>query len=392
MPLTPSSFTPSAEQLFECRILVVDDGEANRKLIRENLLVAGYRNVESACDGIEALSMIERAAPDLMLLDAMMPGLDGFEVCRRLMTTNRRFPIIFQTAFSGPRERANAFSVGATDFINKPILRAELLARVRLHLENRLSIQNLKQYQMRVADELQLARSLQIGLLPSAPQLDRLAEEYGLAISGHLETSSELGGDFWGLRALDGGQVAVMLADVSGHGVTAALNSFRLHTLIGTLDDALVDPAHLLEELNRALRPLFPTGHFATFFAAVFDLVRHRLTYAGAGWPSPIYAIDGIPEVIEASGLPLGIIDDARYRNRERDFPPGAQLLLYSDALVECTDRWGFAWDEQRVARELSRFGGEPANLIQGLLGHFFGAERAIIADDLTLVAIRRER
>jgi phosphoserine phosphatase RsbU/P len=168
-PSTPGA-APETRQIgiFDCLILVVDDTEFNRTLITAMLRQAGFLRIQHAVDGIDALKKIGDELPDLVILDIVMPGLDGFEVCRHLRADPRfsDLPVLVQTALSNTEDRNKAFQLGTTDLITKPIDRNELLARVRIHLENRVLIQDLQLYRARLESELGMAREMYNHLLP----------------------------------------------------------------------------------------------------------------------------------------------------------------------------------------------------------------------------------
>ena len=382
------------ERIRSCRILVVEDGAASRELICHYLAADGYKHITAAVDGAEALDLAEAVEPDLLVLDVAMPRMDGFEVCRRLSAGPNPPIILVQTAFSGPRERSLAFEVGATDFVSKPILRSELLARIRLHLENRLLLRDLKTYRARLAAELALATRLHEGLLPSAGELAEIEASLGVAIAGRCMPSSELGGDFWCVRRVGATKLAVLLADVSGHGVTAALNSFRVHALVPTSIDSASDPARLLGEINRGLRRLMPSGDFATAFYGLIDTVAGTLTYAAAASPHPILIAErhAEPRLIDGGGLPLGVSEDAVYRNCSLAFPAGARLFLYSDALTETPDACGALLEEAElcrlIAEQLADANSQP--LLDAVINRFDATRSAARVDDLTAISISR--
>jgi len=383
-----------AQQVLNCRILVVDDGASNRALVGNYLKLSGFTDMAFAADGHEALAMVESYDPDILILDIAMPGVDGFEVCRQISKQARgqRLPILMQTAFGGPKERAQAFEVGATDFVTKPIHRAELIARVRLHLENRLLIRSLRNYHDRVGAELALAQSMQESLLPSAGYLEELERSTGIQVAAHFANSSELGGDFWGLQRLSDSKIGVFVVDFSGHGVTAALNTFRLHTLIGSA--SLGDPAALLDELNQRLVGLLPRGNFATIFAALVDLDSDVLTYAAASAPSPVAVLPGQePLHLDGSGVPLGFTQTSTYVNRTCPFPAGSRLFLYSDALIETPDKNNMLWDDKMLAELMAPACRDAsANVtLDRVVKVFYANHPGQVPDDLTAVVLRRQ-
>lgn len=376
--------------IHDCRILVVEDAEPIRRLIGALLAAAGISRVVFAEDGVAALDRLEEFEPHLLVLDMMMPRMDGFELCRRLRADPRwqRLPILVQTALGSPDERTEIFRAGATDVISKPIHGPEFLARTRVHLENRLLIASLLDFQQRLNQDLQLARRMQEDLLPSAALVEELAAGHGLVIQSHFQPSSEIGGDFWGIEDLGRGRVGVFTADLTGHGVSAALNAFRLHTLMRQLAPGAGEPAAHLTALNRHLGGLLPTGQFATLFYGVIDTIADVLTFSSAGAPDPVLVLEEGATFEDGSGLPIGITGEAAYESRRVAFPPGASLLLYSDALLESADESGACLGSNDILALVDQNRFQQAPL--AALAAAFRRARPRLADDLTLVWISR--
>jgi sigma-B regulation protein RsbU (phosphoserine phosphatase) len=381
------------EVIRRSRVLVVDDTAANRDLIRGYLELSGFTNIDSAVDGVDALERVAAQEPDIVILDLAMPRMNGFDVCKQLMQTEgRSLPILVQTAFGGATERSRAFEAGATDFITKPIHRIELLARVRLHLENRALISRLQIYHDRVNAELSVARSMQVNLLPSPSSLSDLRFSAGLDVAAVFEPSSELGGDLWGVRPLDADRIALFSFDVCGHGVTAALNAFRLHTLINS-STADEDPAMVLGKLSDRLRALLARGEYATMLYAVIDLSANQLHYASAA--APVLALQtpgGKATFLNTAGLPLAVVDGQSYVQRTVDFPLGASLYLFSDALTETQDDNGALWESDDLLASLSaqRDSRSAEAALGQVIEEFRTKRQAHLADDLTAICIRR--
>jgi serine phosphatase RsbU (regulator of sigma subunit)/ABC-type amino acid transport substrate-binding protein len=202
---------------------------------------------------------------------------------------------------------------------------------------------DLEAYSRRIANELNMARETQTVLLPDTSTLRAVSDLHGLHVDSRFKPSSELGGDFWGLKSIDEDRVAIMMVDFSGHGINAALNTFRLHALLESEKYLEHNPAAYLQSINARLSPLLPAGQYATMFYGVIDLARDLLTYAGAATPSPlVFPPDhDKPLIGSGEGFPLGMFDDSSYENRELPFPLGASLLLYSDAITEGKTRLG---------------------------------------------------
>jgi len=380
--------------LSGCKVLVVDDALGIRKIIGAYLQAAGISLIDYAVDGVEGLAKVASFEPDLVILDIMMPEMDGFELCRTLRANpaHKHLPILVETALESPSERTDVFRAGASDVITKPIHGPELIARVRLQLENRLMIRSLQDYQQRMQQELKLAQAMQLSLLPQDSHLGCTTQYPGIRVQSLFRPSAALGGDFWLSRELEPGVVAFAIVDFSGHGVAAALNTFRLHTLMHQLPPpSPLDPAGYLQLLNTQLVDLLPSGQFATMFLCVVDQNKDSLIWAGAAAPSPIIGTaDGL-RFLDASGVPLGITHKAKYINSTEPFPAGSFLLMYSDALVETPDDQGEELEGEALM-ELTRLAQTVENGQSPLTSLLASAMegRETPTDDLTVVWFSR--
>ena len=383
-------------------ILIVDDEITNIKVL--SALLRDDQKIVFATDGTTALERAQTKKPDLVLLDIMMPGLDGYQVCRKLKENplTAHIPVIFVTAKDQEQDEADGFAAGAIDFITKPFSPLLVKARVRNHLDligqrNKLKMlsDELEAYRQRVDLELQSARETQSFLLPNESTLNAIRQNHRLSVDSYFKPCSELGGDYWSIRNLDDQYVAVLIADFSGHGVNAALNTFRLHALLDNNFDQANNPAAFLEQLNVRLSPLLPTGQYATVFYGVIDRANNLLRYSSAATPSPLVIMPGIkmPVIGNGEGFPLGMFDESDYENRELAFPPGASLLLYSDAVTEAKLTKGGRFHEQGLIDLISKSiailpGYLRLNALIDMLNEKFIHP---LADDLTVVSIYRE-
>ncbi|CAO3414755.1 response regulator [Azospirillum endophyticum] len=377
--------------ILDCPILVVDDTAWNRSLIGALLNEAGFREVSFAGSGLEALAMIEATVPDLLILDIMMPGIDGFEVCRRLRARPETadLPILVQTALSSGEDRSRAFAAGTTDLVTKPLDRMELLARVRIHLEAQVLIRRLQAYRARVEAELSIARSMQEHLLPTPEQYARVAKGAGCRLRAHSVISPHLGGDLWGLLPLGGHRFGIYLLNVAGSGVSAAMNAVRLHALLQELGPVHgEDAAALLTVLNDRAADLLEAGEMATMTYGVLDGETGRFIHASAdGAPPMILHSDGGAAFGAATGMPIGIAFGTRYRCDVMELPRGGVLALYSVAVLKALDTGGtgigLCW---MIARAVSE--GEGFDAVVRSLGLALGRTGG---EDHTLLWIERE-
>ncbi|MGE5517826.1 MAG: SpoIIE family protein phosphatase [Bacteroidota bacterium] len=242
------------------------------------------------------------------------------------------------------------------------------------------------------SDEMQVACSMQSELLPPAAELAWLDKRYGVKVSGFFEPSSTLGGDLWGLDPLDDHRFLLWLADFSGHGVTAALNTFRLHTLLQHTSEDRDRPAVFLAELNQRLVGLLPRGQYATMLYGVVDVRQHRFTYAAAAAPRPVVAGPDQPAVPgDGSGLPLGVSRSAVYAERSLDLPPGATLFLASDALAESPAEDGTKLGQAGVTDLVHKVVVARAGMVDVdcILAPFLATVKRPLRDDLTAVCCR---
>jgi len=388
LPLTQRRLPRQA--FADASVLIVDDNPFNRRMLEALISTLGVGRLDSAQDGIEGLAAIAAHRPDVVLLDVMMPRMDGFEMCRRLRTdhTLSDLPVLFITALDDSKSRAACFAAGGNDVVSKPIEAEEVLARVRVHLHNALLMARINADRSRVREELEAARDAQETLAPTPAQLAAIRQRLNLNIKGVVENSSELGGDFWTFYDAGPKRLGVLAADFSGHGLPAAFNVFRLHVLLSRLPRRPPPPAVLLGDLNRELKQLLKPGQFAALFVGLIDLESETLTYAGAATPAPILIENGVPRFLPVEGPPLGAFDDAEYDEHQVGFPTGTGLLIYSDALVESRADGNTVCDEDTLLRWTAEAQGD---LVATILRNFHARIPGDPPDDLTLLHIRRE-
>lgn len=382
-----------AAGLQQARILVVDDAPVNCELLTRFLELAGFEALRTAADGGEALEIVEEFRPDLVILDLAMPRVDGFEACRRFreMPHHAETPVIVQTGLDDPRQRARAFAVGATDLVTKPINRFELVARVVLHLERAKLIDDLSAFHSRLEADLAIARDMQRRALPSETAIDNIREG-GFDIAHFYESSDELGGDFWGMRPTDEGRLGFIIADFSGHGLTAALNAFRMQALIDECWVLIDQPEVFLAAVNMGLHRMLDRSQFATLLAAVFDTKTKRMVYASAASTAPVIRrADGATEALPSDGVPLGVLPTAGYEARETAFNIGDSIAFYSDAFPECPLENGNFLGEDAFRDDLDR--ALAAVDAAGVLADIFRSREHRRAkpftDDATFICVR---
>lgn len=384
-------FNQMPSSLYDNRILVVDDATINRELISSYLKSAGYRNVHTAVDGQDALIKIEEEGLDLLILDLLMPNVNGTEVIKILRSEKKthNLPILVQTMVSDPEQRKEAWSYGATDVITKPIHKLELLSRVKVQLQNSYLIRTLKGYQKLTSEEIARALDLQKTLLPSAQQLDELYQKYRLKINSLFLPSRFLSGDMWGIYEIAPKKILIWICDFSGKGISASLSIFRIHTLFLEYRNKALDPVELINIINNRLKDMIPIGQFCTCLIGILDLDSKCLNYVSAGSTHPIIYYPTQQSFIlgDGTGIPLGISNEPSYEIKSLDIPDEASLILYSDLL----------WDDVGTIPGISFVPEALSSLIRDLQGkgfvevikeHINALGEASFSDDLTLIEL----
>ncbi len=313
-------------------VLVVDDAPANIRVVNE-ILHDTYA-VRVATNGAKALELAAgKPGPDLILLDVVMPGMDGYEVCTRLKAdpATRDIPVIFLTGQTEITDETRGFEVGAVDYIHKPFSPAVVAARVQTHLALRETREQLARQLAEIREELEMARLIQLSILPR--EIPNLAN---LDIAARYIPMSSVAGDFYDFLVVDERRIGILVADVSGHGMPAALIASMLKIALAAQSAHACEPARVLSGLNQALYGKFQ-GHYVTAAYALIDTEKRILRYAGAGHP-PLFLWErssGKARRVLENGLYLGFFPNATYSEVETPFEQGDRLVIYTDGISE---------------------------------------------------------
>ena len=268
-------------------VLLVDDAPANIQIV--NSILKDLYKIRIATNGAKALELAKvTPPPDLILLDVMMPEMDGYEVCTQLKLDpeTRDIPVIFLTGQTQVEEETRGFDVGAVDYIHKPFSPAVVKARVQTHLVLRGIREQLAQQLLTIQKELETARQIQLSILPSEiPKIE------GLDIAARYLPMTSVAGDFYDFIVVDEKHIGILVADVSGHGMPAALIASMLKIALSAQVAHAADPAQVLLGLNQALCGKFQ-HHYVTAAYLFVDMQKRTLTYAGAGHPPLLLWVD----------------------------------------------------------------------------------------------------
>jgi serine phosphatase RsbU (regulator of sigma subunit)/ActR/RegA family two-component response regulator len=386
-------------------ILVVDDTPDNLSLM-SGLLKEDYQ-VKVAPSGERALRIAQsERPPDLILLDVMMPEMDGYEVCRRLKADERTrdIPVVFLTAKSEVADETLGFSLGAVDYITKPISPPIVLARVRTHLAMKrvsdfLRDQNSfleSEVQRRTEEllatrlahqvverDLKLALRLQRSMLPPARFTAR-----DWHVNAHLEPARTIGGDLYDYFPLGSERLLFAVGDVSDKGVASALFMVRVLTMLRWLASSNDDPSLILKHLNEALCKDNDACMFVTLGVGVVHLASGELAYAHGGHEAPVLVTPGqAPQLLElASGPALGLMEEGDYPLHRLQLAPGQQLLLVSDGVNEANNPAQEQFGEPRLLEVCAQGQGDLVQRCKEAVTRF--ADGAEPNDDVTILLL----
>jgi phosphoserine phosphatase RsbU/P len=341
-----NSETPKSGAGHPASILVVDDTPANLQVLAGMLKDRGYK-VRPAPSGKLALLAAQRDPPDLILLDINMPEMNGYEVCEHLKADDnlKGIPIIFISALTEPLDKVKAFAIGGVDYLTKPFQMEELHARVETHLKLRRLQIELEEYNRhlelareRLKLDLELARGVQRGFLPR-----RMPEVPGYEFFCHYESAFEVGGDYYDFISLSEQRMAVLLGDVAGKGVVAALLMAKLSADARFCMLTEPDPAVAITKLNSLMNQSGIADRFVTLVAAILDPGSHSVTLVNAGHPSPLIyhrATRTLEEAIsnERTGFPIGVLNDCEYAPCQISLELGDCFLAFTDGVTEAMD------------------------------------------------------
>jgi len=342
------------KQLSDCRILIVDDAKPNIDILVE-ALKNDYK-LSVALSGEMALQVAAKMPPDLVLLDIMMPGLDGYEVCRRFRKTPEMadVPVIFLSSLDEAQKKAQGFEAGANDYVTKPFEALEVQARVRSLLKAKAYSDSVKE---QLAADLRVAHDIQMGMIPQ--DFTRLEKGFGVELAAVLEPTREVGGDLYCAFAADSERLVLVMGDVSGKGIPASLFMVRASTLVRLLGRQIREPERILATLNDELEADNPSGMFVTVICVIYERATRRLTLSNGGQCRPVLLRRGQPPAwaFPKLGTALGLEPGMDFEQSAMTLEPGDTLVLYTDGVTEAFNAQDECYGDDRLLAEL----GAPA-------------------------------
>jgi len=383
-----------------CRILAVDDEPVNLQVLK-NQLGSEYYSVTTVSDGREALAALGSGQEfDLVLLDVMMPGMSGYEVCRHLREKHPEtdLPVLMLTAKNQIDDLVAGFESGANDYLTKPFSKEELLARVNTHV----MVKSLHQSRMRaetqaslLAQEMELAHKIQTCLLPTS----FLNIHPDFEIAAAMVPADEVGGDFYEIALDKSGLMWVSIGDVSGHGVTPGLIMMMAQTVHTTLTtgpghDARNAVVRINEILYKNVSERLGERHFMTFNALRY-LGDGKFEHAGAHLRIIVHRREsGESELIRTRGVYLNFRKDISKptKNSYFELGEGDVMVLYTDGLTESENPDGEMLDISGLIRIVEKhIRLEPEAMKESIMADVLEWCDNKREDDMTLVIVKRK-
>ncbi len=397
-------------------ILVIDDDLDILALLEMSLTADGF-HVITAEDGLSGLKRANAEQPDLILLDVMMPHMDGLEVIKHLKadTETQAIPVLWLTARSQTEDKLHGLASGGDDYITKPFDLREVTARINAVLGRTRIVKYINPLINAMGDgfseegvaelgsDLQAAATIQRKLLPeTSPRLP------GYEFATRFRSSTAVSGDFYDFIPLSDTQLGIVLGDVRGHGIPAALLMVMIQTASRLLSNEDTEcPATVLKSINTLLFHNTDPEQFATMVYGILSIDTGMFTYANGGHCPPIHYIKTPAnseetttaenttqiELLQIGGMLLGAFDSATFSTGTSQLAPGDMLLLYTDGVTE-TERQtpGDFYGEERLIDCLLRNLTRPAETfcdnLEAELIEFSG--KAQLNDDRAIVVIKR--
>ncbi|MCX6967316.1 MAG: SpoIIE family protein phosphatase [Verrucomicrobia bacterium] len=381
-------------------IVVADDEPEMRRLLVRALSRLGFV-VTSCVNGEEALKILnERKGKALLVLDYVMPGLNGAQVCQRVRShpdpAIAQTPIILLTAHAGEEHEIECFRAGADDFVSKPVSLPVLRARIETHLRLAALRAQLRE-QNRQLEEWRAIREFDMeaaGLVQQAIIPRQMPEIAGWRFALHFQPFIQVGGDSFDGLSLPGGGLLLWIADATGHGVSAALVTVLLKLLFRHAVEETSEPAPVLERVNREFMAIFRGHSFLTAACLRIQPEKGMVRVAGAGHP-PVLILRrrGKVEALPSSAPPIGLLLPGSLEERAAKLSEGDTLLLVTDGVYGVSNPRGERFSFEHLVRGLegATFA-TPQELIAAVLAQARDfSENGPFDDDVALVAIRRD-
>lgn len=375
------------------KILVINDDDGIREMCQLILQSKGYETFE-ACDGAAGLQEAAKRKPDLILLDIMMPVMDGYETCQKLkaMSETKDIPILFFSSLTNPQNKIKGLELGAVDFINNVVDQGELLARVQTHLQIQSLTRSLRdsnleltKKQKNLDDDLNAAAMIQRSfLLPSTMAIPHVQ------VASTWVPANLLGGDIFNVIRDGSDKIIFYVVDVSGHDVPSALVTVSvsqyLHQNASSM--AFLSASQMMENLDKEY-PLERFNRYFTIFYIILDTSTGAISYSSAGHPPAVLLSKsrGL-SLLDRGGTIIGLNGAMPFDEGAEKLSDGDKVILFTDGVTEMKNLSGELYGTERLYPLLERIRDRPvADIVEELYASLIAfSEGAVSNDDISIL------
>jgi len=370
------------------KILIADDSGASRYLLKRAVQRLGHECLQAE-DGLQAWDTFKRLGAEVVISDWLMPKLDGDELCRRIRS-DPDCPYVYFVMLTSLEDKEyvlRAMHAGVDDYLTKPLDQNDL--EMRLIAASRVTAlhHRIREQQQEIQNEIDLAASIQMGLLPERPP-----EVPGLDLAGRCVPAASAGGDYYDFMVGEQGRVTLLIADVAGHSLGSALLTAMTRSVVRREIGEGKAPAAVLRATNRVMfGDLVNAELFVTLFCACWDPAERSLTFANGGHNPPLLRrANGEVVELDGDGAAIGFLEDLEFEEQTLALAGGDSLLLYTDGVIEACDADGAPFGEEHLTELVGSSAVSPAELVDAIEAAVREhAGQTPQQDDITLVAGR---
>jgi len=334
-------------------ILVVDDSRLNRAIIKKTLSELNM-TIDEAVDGVEGLEALRRKTYDLVLVDIVMPKLDGFGFLAKFKEVigDNFIPVILMTGSDDLNSKIKGLRIGADDFLIKPLNEKELVARVLSLLRLKSVNSELYEKNQQIQQELEVAKQIQKFIIPT----DFSHIDYP-KVTGTYLPIEDIGGDYFDCYKISDTQSGMLIADVTGHGIPAALIMSMAKMIYSLYAGRFSSTSEYLTAINQQMRGLLMSGQYITSFYVIYDDETGTIRFTNAGHSKAIYYRAATDKILalDTFGFFVGITDDVKYEEKSISVHPGDRLLMYTDGLSEIKNEERHEYGINKLASSIKK-------------------------------------
>ncbi|MGE5627234.1 MAG: SpoIIE family protein phosphatase [Solirubrobacterales bacterium] len=377
-------------------VLVVDDILINRKLIKECLskAIEGIDFLE-AKDGKEALEVINKNSVSVIILDIMMPIMDGIEALSKIKEDpfSANIPVIMWSALDEEDSVQKALELGAVDYFTKPLTSDAIRITLPLKVKNAINYYNtwleLEKYKEKIKEELQLAEQLQKALVFDYKSYDKVE------VWARYVPCEEVGGDIFCTKQVND-KFWFIIADICGHGISSAMMSMMLTVIFNAKVEYCKTPGELLNIINNMFFEVFGEDKLSLISAFAGFIIEDKLWYSNAGHPYPVIYNNSKKHIklLEEDGFLIGMLKDVVFESKNMEFGKGNHIFLYTDGLFSNMKEANISgWTSVlKYCNEYDLiFDKDKSKFLDYLVKHFNYKERTELDDDIAVMIIKNK-